>query len=104
MEVTLLFCRGARIRTGDLTDPNRARWPTALRPVLGMIIVQRTHFVKGAKGKKQEAESKVCSPNLGALAFLRRCVYSSGFHTNVPFRRSRSACSISSRVFITNGP
>src|SRR5687767_3143338 len=26
------FCRGGQIRTADLTDPNRARYQTALRP------------------------------------------------------------------------
>ena len=27
-----LSCRGGQIRTADLTDPNRARYQTALRP------------------------------------------------------------------------
>ncbi len=29
------FCRGGQIRTADLTDPNRARYQTALRPASG---------------------------------------------------------------------
>jgi hypothetical protein len=42
-----------------------------------------------------------CIPSVPCAGSLD---YRTDLHTNVPFCRSRSACSISCRVFITNGP
>ena len=59
--VRLSISRGARIRTGDLTDPNRARYRAAPRPECGFMLLQRM-----AKVKPQFARSATikCAENV----------------------------------------
>lgn len=41
---THIFCRGGRTRTGDLFDPNEARYQTAPHPELAKIIEQPVYI------------------------------------------------------------